>query len=272
LEKNSRALQLAETGLAIGLHPLIQRNDPLLTGNIGHGEGYQVKLRSEGGRLNINSLIRNQRWQILQNLFLVWKMNQIDAATVTKAIEEWTQPGLLNTGSSPTAMPVLQPAVSGTGTPPTANTAPQIVRFFESVEQMLQVPEMKLVVRVKPDWQNYFTVWSSGQLDMNEAPADLISAVCGVSTVQAQRLVKARLGPDGIPDTDDDVIFQSMDQVRGLLGISPDVFESIQNQLSLQDSVVRLESTGTLDAYQRKISVVALRSNGQPVFFQWREF
>jgi hypothetical protein len=106
---------------------------------------------------------------------------------------------------------------------------------------------------------------------MNEAPADLITAVCGVGEAQALRFVNVRLGPDGKPDTEDDVIFQDMDQVRQALGMSNGDFEKIQGRLSLQDSVTRIESNGIVGTYQRKIMAVVRRASTPPVYFLWQE-
>ena len=268
LAKDSRAYQLALSGIALGLHPLVLRGDPVLKQVIAPGEVVEAHLRSEGGRLNINTVLLNKNWSVLENLFLTWGLHEGDVANVVNSFQAWSSPRL---GASGGAL-AIQPPNTVAGETGTAAVQPaQPVRIFQSVDEMLTIPGMDLVAGVKPDWKDYFTIWSDGGLDMNDAPADLISAVCGVSMLRADELVNVRLGPDGKRDTDDDVTFKTLDEVRALLGMSQDEFSRIQGQLSLQDSTIRIESTGSFGAYQRMITAVVRRNTSPPTFLQWQE-
>jgi len=272
LKKEFRVRQLAESGVAIGLHPLEKRGDSLLVHTFGPGESFEVYLRSEGGRININTIVQSGQWKTLHDLCTVWGIRETDAVNIVKDFETWTKlvkwQELVSGQNAVTgsARPALIPGFAIAG-----QTGTAVRHKFESVEEMLLIPGMKLLADAKPDWRNFFTIWSDGKLDMNEAPADLISAVCGVGEVQALRFVNARLGPDGKPDTLDDVNFQDMEQIRQALGMSKDDFEKIQGQISLQDSVTRIESNGILGNYQRKIMVVVRRNSSPPVYLQWQE-
>jgi type II secretory pathway component PulK len=269
LAKDARAFQLAQSGIAIGMHPLVSRRDPVLRQVIAPGEEVQVHLRSEGGRLNINTIVQNQNWTVLQSLFTQWGMKEDDVLKVLNSFQEWAKP-MSATGQAMAPGQAAVPVVAGvTGT---GQIQVQTVRLFQSVDEMLTIPGMDLVAGAKPDWRNYFTIWSDGGLDMNEAPADLIDAVCGVGMRSAQNFVKTRLGPDGKPDTDDDLILKDMEQVRSLLGMSEQEFALIQGQLSLQDSTVRIESTGSFGGYQRNITAVVRRNASPPIFLQWQEY
>jgi hypothetical protein len=83
--------------------------------------------------------------------------------------------------------------------------------------------------------------------------------------------VDYRVGPDGKPDTEDDALFASLNQVRALLGMSQQQFAAIQGMLSVQDSHVRIESTGTFAGYRRKITVVVRANVAPPQYFLWQE-
>ena len=255
LAKDSRAYQLAQSGVSIGLHPLVSRRDPVLRQVIAPGEEVDVHLRSEGGRMNINTIIQNKNWVVLQNLFMQWGLHEADIVELLNSFEDWSYPKMV-------AVP--------TGT--NGQVPPQTVRLFRSVDEMLLIPGMDLIAGAKPDWRNYFTIWSDGGLDMNEASPELIMAVCGVGMERAEQFVNARLGPDGKADTEDDIVFTSMEQVRALLGMSQDDFAKIQGQLSLQDSTIRIESTGTFGTYQRNITAVVRRNSSPPTFLQWQEY
>lgn len=276
MEKDFRARQLAESGIAIGLHPIVRRGDSVLMQTIAPGESFEVHLRSEGSRLNINSILQTQQWQVLHDLFVVWGLAEFDAGKAAQSFKEWATSPLSKAQGQSTVQLQLPPQSQNPQNPnrPQNPNQPPVqvaVRLFDSVDQMLLVPGMDAVAAAKPDWRDYFTIWSDGRLDMNEAPADLIAAVCGIGMGRAQQFVNTRLGPDGKLDTDDDMIFDNLDLVRQMLGISKDDFAKIQNQLSLQDSVTRIESTGTLGTYQRKIMVVARRNSTPPTYLQWQE-
>ena len=49
-------------------------------------------------------------------------------------------------------------------------------RPFYDLSEVRLVRGMDLVEAVRPDWRNWFTIWSGGALDLNEAPAELIAA------------------------------------------------------------------------------------------------
>jgi len=265
LEKASRARQLAGAGVAIGLHPLVNRGDPLLNQTLrAPDEKFEVHLHSEGGRLNINTIVQSQKWQVLHDLCSVWGMQETDTAKVVSDFQTWTKPDKWEELES--AQTGVREIVA-----PGQAASPLSPHLFRSLAEMLMVPGINLMAAAKPDWQDYFTVWSDGKLDMTEAPADLIMAVCGVGSMQAQRFVNVRLGPDGRAGTDDDVIFHDMEQVRQALGMPQAAFEKIQDLVSLQDSVTRIESMGSIGTYQQKVIVVCRRNSNPPVYFLWQE-
>ena len=94
--KDARAYQLAESGIAIGMHPLVTRRDPVLSQVIAPGERVDVHLRSEGGRLNINALVQNKNWAVLQNLFVQWGLQETDVVNLINSFQDWTMPKSLN--------------------------------------------------------------------------------------------------------------------------------------------------------------------------------
>jgi general secretion pathway protein K len=249
LKKDSRAHQLAESGIAIALNPSVDRGDPVLKQTVAPGEAFEVNLHSEGGRLNINTVLQNREWAVLESLFTQWGVRETEAESLLDAFRHKAYPGLAADGA----------ASAGGGQPP-----PQMAHLFESVDEMLAVPGMDLVAQAKLDWRDYFTIWSDGTLDMNDAPADLIMAVCGVGMKRAEEFMTARSGHDG-------GIFTSMEQVQAALALPPGGFANIQGLLSLRDSTSRIESTGSVGTFQRKITVVVRKSGGPPVYFQWEE-
>ena len=51
---------------------------------------------------------------------------------------------------------------------------------FSSLEEMLLVRGMDVVERAKPDWRNYFSIYGDGLIDLNNAPKEIIMAICNV--------------------------------------------------------------------------------------------
>jgi hypothetical protein len=151
------------------------------------------------------------------------------------------------------------------------NQGAQFEAEFRTVEEMSLVPEFAPVMEKQPEWMNFFTVWGDGKLDVNLANADMIELVTGVSSATASEFVKYRWGPDGIPLTLDDRVYNSMDEVRAALGMSQEQFQLVQDLLSLKSAVDRIESTGTIAGYKRTIVVIASRSSTPIHYFAWQE-
>jgi type II secretory pathway component PulK len=259
--KDFRALQLAESGVALGLHPKIDRRDSLLNQTFEHAESFSVKIRSEGGRLNINVMLLQNREKELTDLFQRWGMDNRDADVLVDHLLDWVDGDSLKRLNGAEEKDYEETGMHGF--PPN--------RPFQSVEEMSLVPGMEQLVKLKPEWRDYFTVWNDGKLDMNEAPADLIAVVCKVGSLVAERVVKHRLGRDEEIDTDDDFEYADMAQVRMDLGLPESLFKDIQDKITLKSDYRRIESTGRIASHQRRLVVVA-RLNSNPIqYLVWME-
>ena len=76
----SRAKQIAEMGIAVGSNPIVKRSDPILRQYNGEaGEGFEVRIQSEGGRFNINSILLQDDKALLRSMFIDWGLD-IDQA------------------------------------------------------------------------------------------------------------------------------------------------------------------------------------------------
>jgi hypothetical protein len=136
---------------------------------------------------------------------------------------------------------------------------------------MSVVPEFAPVIKKQPNWMEFFTIWGDGKLDVNLADAAMISLVTGVTQATADQVVKYRWGPDGNPYTLDDRVYNSMDEVRAVLGMSAEQFQLVQNLLSLTSAVDRIESTGIIAGYQKEIVVVTSRNTIPITYLAWQE-
>jgi general secretion pathway protein K len=270
LNHQFRARQLARSGLAYGLNPQITNQDrPLLNQKFKPAGEFHVVITSESTKLNINTLLEQQRDDILQTLFLQWNVSLKSVNEVINGLKKWTngnqeiQPVGTNT----------QPAAPNqqAGIQTNQQQGIQLVRPFMAVSEMAEVSGFDAVIQAKSDWADYFTVWSDGTIDVNLADPSLISLVTGVTLAQATQFVRHIWGPDGIPFTSDDQPYQNWNDVMLQLGMSSQQFQIVQNLLSLSSSVDRVDSTGTIGKYSTTISVVAKRTSIPVSYLLWQE-
>jgi general secretion pathway protein K len=280
LNKAFRARQLAESGLAFGIDPQVQNQDrALLEQVMPDGGRFHVFISSESTKLNINFILQNGRVDLLSDLFIRWGVSPKAADTAADALLKY-----LENSTTDQAAVVLtgQPAATAqTAASPQAVASPQpaaatdqtvaLVTQFSSVAEMSNVPAFEPVMKKQPDWMNFFTVWGDGKIDVNLADADTISLVTGVTKATADQLVKYRWGPDGKPFTLDDRVFNSVDEVRAALGMSPEQFQLVQDLLSLTSAVDRIESTGIIAGYEKEIVVVTSRNTMPITYLSWQE-
>ena len=264
LNKEFRARQLAESGMAFGIHPQVQSEDrSLLEQQTPDGGRFRVTISSESTKLNVNALLQAGRDDLFENLFGRWGVAPKDAEAAVK--------GLRNYLSSPQrTQPALQTTNAVQAAPQNTNVS-QLSQQFAAVEEMSLVPEFGPVIEKQPDWANFFTIWGDGKIDVNLADADTIELITGVSPATADEFVKYRWGPDGKPFTLDDRLYNSMDEVRAALGMSPEQFQLVEGLLSLTSAVDRIESRGIIAGYEKTIVVVATRNTLPVRYLSWQE-
>jgi general secretion pathway protein K len=255
------AEQFAEMGVAIASNSAVKRTDPLLKFTTEEGEGYEVRMISEGGRFNINALILKEDRALLREIFTDWGLELDEAQAVTDALCDWVDADdevALNGAERDWYLDhgrINQP----------------FNRPFYSLDEVTWVRGMDRVEAVKPDWRTWFTIWSSGALDLNEAPADLIAAAAEVNLPQGQQIVDQVRGPDGIRDTDDDMPFQDLQSALTMLGVDPATRPDVAQRFTINDSTVRIESTGTAAGSKLKISMVLRNRTGRPTILERSE-
>ena len=276
-----RARQLAQSGLAFGLNPQTDNVDRgLLNQRAADGGEFQATITSESTRLNINFLLQNDRDDILQTLFRKWGVETNAALAAVKGLRDWVTAGqgVPEQGSNEAQdmkqqQQEQQSAAVQNGGQTSNPQQPQmqLVRPFRSVEEMSLIREFAPVAAAEPDWTKYFTVWSDGTINVNSADADVIALVTGVTPEQAKHFVQHRWGRDGIPYTADDTPYVTIDQVRTELGMSPQQFQLVQNLLSIESTVDRIVSKGTINGYTDTVTVIARRNTVPIAYLVWQE-
>jgi type II secretory pathway component PulK len=237
------------------------KNDPLLFQKPAPGHQFQVTFGSEGARLNLNYVLLSGHREILENLFTQWGLQIDQADHVADCLYDWITPGDVRSMNGAKAEDYAQ-----------ANL-PQRPTYqpFDSMDEVKLVMGMDLVEKVRPNWEDSFTLWSNGPLNVNEAPPELIAAVFSLDPKQVALFTSARNGPDGIAGTSDDVPVSNVQAFQSQLGISNLAMKGLTNQISMRDPNRRVESVGQAEGVQFMISIVT-RLNTSPIqYLLWSE-
>jgi general secretion pathway protein K len=274
LNKEFRARQLAESGLAFGIDPQVTNQDRALLDQVMPDQGrFHVLISSESTKLNINFILQNGRDDLLTKLFIGWGVAPKAADAAAAGFHSYLSKPLTNqpaSGGAQTIQTATQTATQTAGQiagqPETQNETQ-----FSAVAEMSLVPAFGPVMQKRPDWANFFTIWGDGKIDVNMADAPTIALITGVSAATADKFVKYRWGFDGKPYTLDDRVYNSMDEVRAGLGMSAEQFQLVQDFLSLTSAVDRIESTGTIAGYEKQIVVVTSRDTLPITYLSWQE-
>ena len=256
-----QARALAASGVAIAEAPQLLRDDPLLNQNPAPGSGFHATIEDEAARFNLNYLLLTNHRDVLVNLFTTWGIKMDEAQHAADSLYDWVTPGDL-----PSLNGAKAAAYATAGLPQRPSHQP-----FQSWHEVGLVLGMDAVAAAKPDWQDSFTLWSDGPLDVNQAPAERIAALFGIDRGRVAYLVKTRDGRDGIPGTLDDVPIANAALLEGELGLTDLQMKALQNEITFSGTVRRITSVGQAGDARAVLSVV-LRLNTTPVqLLVWSE-
>jgi len=248
---------MARSGMTLALHPQVTRLTPLPPEEIVPGAGYEVRVGVEGGKLNINWLIRGEEplklalfknWLTHRGLklheievFMDCLLDYIDADNVKR----------LN-------------GAEDDGDYHPAN------RELISVEELVKVRGTGPLTS-QPGWQDELTIYSMGPIDLGAADHEILTLLPGLGEGRIQRFLQMRAGQDGIDGTLDDMIFPNLDAIGQVLGLSAAQMQVLQPLISYQDPTMNIQSIGHSGETKRKIEVIVRKGSAQPQILSWRE-
>lgn len=259
-----KARQIALSGVALGLHPQVKREDTeLLNREFEDGGRLQVRIRGEGARLNINRLLSGQDRVILKNLFILWGLPNDEADVLIDRLIDWVDDDI---GRQPNGAEAAEYLAEGIPDAPPN-------RPFRSVEEMGRVLGMEMLEAVHPGWRDAFTIFGDGKVDVNEAAADVLQAATGLGPDAVEALLAYRRGGDGTEPSEDDVRIEKIDDLKLYLQTSNLPYEDVAQRLTTESAVKRIDSSGFVGDFERRISVVSQsREGGRPAeYLLWEE-
>ncbi len=260
----SRALYLAESALAVGLHPKMCTAGAGWKSSGSSNSGFSLVVTTEGARMPINYISDERAKEAIYNLLIYWGLDAENATTITDSLADW-----VDSDKEVRAQGAEEDYYKGLG----YYGLPK-QRGFTSVEEMLLVRGMDLVARAKPNWRDFFSVNGAGLIDLSTASTDVLIAVTGSAPADVERYLLERDGADGIFGTEDDRSKSDrgkMSQNAALfyLGITQDKYASITALTTTSDRVMRVESIGHIGLVKVKLTVVAKRQDdGSLTYFE----
>ena len=284
-KKAFRATQLAEMGIAIAVNPVVKKTDQILLNQvIFQDESFSVKIKGEGGKFNINSLIQQAKADPGdgrdQLEIVLAAIGVEDDALRTRLIDNlinWVDEDDVTDGGRDTYEKAEYEAEGFFNYP--------FNRSFYSLDEMLLVKEMNFLPGVCPHWRDIFTIYSGGRLDVNEADAECL-AIASLETVaeaqryaaqqfettiddrakpsehftDAQEVIDLRWGKDGAENTVDDEQLD-VNTVATMMSLNPALASA---RLTNQDQTTRIESTATVGDLRKRIVLIVRNRSQNP--------
>lgn len=245
-----KALHLAESGLAVGLHPNTRRGDLVLKQKLGPESGFDVVINYEGARIPINYATDERLREAIYNLFIYWQLNAEEAGIAADSLADW-----IDNDNSSRANGAEEEHYQNLG----IFDAPRNQGFLR-VDEMVLVHGMDAVDRKKPDWREYFSVYGEGQIDLRTVFKDVLIAITGSSENDVTRFIRERDGADGIPGTEDDRRIRD-EEAYQLLGLAGDKLSGLRAILNDDDTTLRrITSVGWVGDKRAEIVVVTRRN------------
>jgi hypothetical protein len=246
-EKEFRARLLLQSARTLAAHPEIEWGDPLLHQRVSSASSYEIILGTEGMRIAINQLAVNpvQR-AFARRLFEKWKMDPASAETLIDSIVDW-----IDADDRPRPHGAENDYYRPLGNPQFPFNRP-----FDDLDDILLVRGAEELDFARPDWRDFFTLYGDGTIDVHRAPAELLEALFDVTPAEVKRFISARLGPDNLPDTDDDRHFASLTEVRAVLDVPQPNYTAVLALLTLDHPIRRAECTAWVGGLERHLTII----------------
>ncbi|MBX7210495.1 MAG: general secretion pathway protein GspK [Verrucomicrobiaceae bacterium] len=242
------AKRLAEMGLAVGQHPAITPDDPLLNYSSEMGGSYSVNIVAEEARFNINALLLNGDRSLLRRIFQKWNMKPEFASALSDALKDWVDQDDLVSLNGAEKREYEKEGLEGM----------PFNRPFKDLDEMLFVRGMEQVNAFYPGWRDWFTVFGDGRIDVNDAKPELIAVLADVPMERVGPLMQYRLGMDGVKWTKDDSRLTSAIQVAQMLGVfQPQIVQQLTQWTQFAGPIRRIESVGSLGDVSRKLVIIS---------------
>jgi len=258
-----RAGLVAHTGLSYAVHPSVDRDDPILRyQSTDYDEGYFVTVSPEGKRFNLNTILQGSDKALMRNILEHWGLEEADAASLADAMVDWVDRG--DTLSLNGAEKADYEAMGFNDRP--------YNRPFDDLEDVRMVRGFAQAEQLRPDWREWFTLRSEGQLDIHEAASELLQVAAEVEESQADEFVANVKGEDGIYGTEDDLNYPNVEAALTAMA-SPGGNRRgvIQSRFVNHGQILRIESEGRSGRFRANIIATIQKQGSKPNIIDYKE-
>jgi type II secretory pathway component PulK len=258
--EGNRAIEaraMAHSGMALALHPGVTFETPLPEETLASGMSYRVRMISEGGKLNINWLLRGEEPRKLTILKSWLERRGLDFQQREVLVDS-----LLDYVDGDDVKRLNGREKDGTYQPAD--------RELQSVREIVRVPGAAPLTS-QAGWENDLTIYSQGPIDLSSASIEILRLLPGLSETRVQQFVQYRQGEDGRDGTEDDIQFENFDAIRQFLGLTAAQFKELSSLVTYQDPTLQITSIGQSGKVSRHLEVVVRKAGAQPQILSWKE-
>lgn len=246
-EKDFRARLLLESARVVAAHPAISRGDPLLRQAVSSVSSYEITLTTEGSRVALNQIAASwAHLRLATQLFERWGMDARQARALAESIADWIDPD-----DRPRPQGAEKDYYMTLDRPDFPFNRP-----FENINDLLLVRGAAEMERLRPNWRDSFTLYGDGKIDVHTAPGELLEVLFNVTPTEIAGFLRARAGVDGLPDTEDDPRFKTLQEVRNLLSVPASSWRIAEPLLTLEHPIKRTECLARVGNLERRMIVI----------------
>ncbi len=258
-ERTFRARQFALKGLALGRHPSVLENDPLLVAGEPETEGYKVRISDDSGRINPNVWISQGNREIFRTLFASRDIPLRESDAAIDSLTDW-----IDGDDFRTLAGAEYPEYTAAGMPGLPSNAP-----LSDLREMDSVLNLRDALASFDGWRDLFSLYHAGKLNINHAEEGILTDLAGLQPRQIDALKNFQDGQDGLPDTEDDQEFGEIDEAIDIAAADGPQTKALRSFFGVEGNVKRIESTGFCYGVSRKITVVT--SGDSDTILAWEE-
>jgi hypothetical protein len=248
---------MASSGAEIALDPATKPTSSLLRQKRGN-QSFEARITGEGGRLNLNWIVAGEnpvRLELLRQYLENRGVEQNDRDHMIDCLLDWVDPDNLVRLNGAEADGDYRPANA-------------LLRHIDDVKEIRGWEKFTS----NPNWDADFTITSTGPIDLAWASRDVLLSLPGFTEPMVEQFLTLRAGPDGVEGTEDDAPFNSMDDIRNALSLSPDQFKALAPVIGFKDQVLRVVSVGRSSDVTHVVRMVFRKTGSMPQLISWKEF